>query len=170
MVKKPEKGGWYYKMESLGFNYRLTDFQSALGISQLKKLDRFIKRRREIVAKYNRAFKNIKEIMAPTERDYVKSAWHIYVIQLCLEKLKAGRKDIFEALQKEGLGVQVHYIPLNFQPFYQKKFGYKKGDFPVAERYYQRTITLSLFPKMTNEDVDRAIKAVKKVIKFYGKN
>jgi len=120
IVKKPKKGGWYYEIEKPGFNYRLTDFQCALGISQLKKIDKFIKRRREIVAKYNEAFKDVKEIITPAERKYVKSAWHIYPIQLNLEKLKVNRKRIFEELQKEGIGVQIHYIPLHLQPFYRK--------------------------------------------------
>ena len=165
IIKKLKRGRWYYEIENPGFNYRLTDFQSALGISQLKKIDKFIKRRKEIVANYNKAFKNIKEIIIPTEKKYVKSAWHIYPIQLNLEKLKASRKKIFEFLQSEGLGVQVHYLPLHLQPFYRKEFGYKVGDFPIAEKYYKRAITLPLFPKMTNKDIERVIKAVKKVIK-----
>ena len=169
MIKKPEKGGWYYEIEDLGYNYKITDFQCALGISQLKKLDKFIKLRREIVAKYNKAFRDIKEIVTPIEKNYLKSAWHIYPIQLVLEKLKVGRKKVFEELMKKGLGVQVHYIPLHLQPFYKKKFNYKKGDFPVAEKYYERAITLPLFPKMTNEDVGRVIKIVKKIINSYKK-
>jgi UDP-4-amino-4,6-dideoxy-N-acetyl-beta-L-altrosamine transaminase len=169
IIKKPEKGGWYYEIENPGYNYRLTDFQCALGLSQLKKINKFIKKRREIVEKYNDAFKDIEEIITPTERNYVKSAWHIYVIQLCLEKLKVDRKKMFEELQKEGLGVQVHYLPLHLQPLYRKKFGYKKGDFPVAEIYYQRAITLPLFPKMTGREVNKVIKSVKKVIDLYKK-
>jgi UDP-4-amino-4,6-dideoxy-N-acetyl-beta-L-altrosamine transaminase len=169
IIKKPEKGGWYYEIENLGYNFRLTDFQSALGLNQLKKIKKFIKRRREIVAKYNKEFRNIKEIITPTERNYVKSAWHIYVIQLCLERLKTGRKEIFEALQKAGIGVQVHYLPLHLQPFYKRKFGYKIGDFPIAEKYYQRAITLPLFPKMTNKEVGQVIKTIKKIINFYKK-
>jgi len=167
IVKKPEKGGWYYEIKNLGYNFRLTDFQCALGISQLKKINKFIERRREIVTQYNQAFKNIREIITPTERNYVKSAWHIYLIQLRLDKLKASRKKIFEALQKERIGVQVHYLPLHLQPFYMKKFGYKIGDFPIAERYYQRAITLPLFPKMTNKDVNDVIRSVKKIINYY---
>ncbi len=167
IVKNPKKGGWYYEIENPGFNYRLTDFQCALGISQLKKIGKFIKRRREIVAKYNRAFKNIKEIITPIEKKYVKSACHIYIIQLFLDELKVSRKKIFEVLQREGLGIQIHYIPLHLQPFYKKKFGYKKGDFPMAEKYYERAITLPLFPKMTDKDVNEVIKRVKKVINFY---
>jgi len=169
IIKKHQKGGWYYEIENPSLNLRLTDFQCALGLSQLKKIDRFIERRREIVSKYNKAFKDIKEIILPRERSYVKSAWHIYVIQLRLEKLKVGRRKIFEELQKEGLGVQVHYLPLHLQPFYRKKFGYKKGDFPIAESYYQRVITLPLFPKMTNKEVDYVINTVRRVISFYKK-
>jgi len=169
VVKKPKMGGWYYEIENPGYNYRLTDFQCALGLSQLRRLDKFIKRRREIAMKYNRAFRNIKEIITPTEREYVQSAWHIYVIQLQIDKLKVNRKRIFKALRKEGLGVQVHYIPLHLQPFYRKNFDYKTGDFPMAEKYYQGAITLPLFPKMTNKDAERAIKVVKKTINLYRK-
>ena len=163
IIKKPEKSSWYYEIKNLGYNYRITDFQCALGISQLNKLNKFIKKRREIVSKYNKAFKNIAEIITPVEKNYVKSAWHIYPIQLKLEKLKMSRKKIFEELQKQGIGVQVHYIPLHFQPFYKKKFGYKKGDFPVTEKYYQRAITLPLFPKMTYKEIAKVIKTVKKI-------
>ena len=165
IIKKPEKGSWYYEIENPGYNYRLTDFQCALGISQLKKIDKFIKRRREIVAKYNKSFKNIKEIIIPKEKNYVKSAWHIYPIQV----QGIDRREIFEQLQKQGIGVQVHYLPLHLQPFFQKKFGYKAGDFPKAEKYYQRAITLPLFPKMTNGEVNRVISTVKKVINLYKK-
>ncbi len=169
IIKKPKKGSWYYEIENPGYNFRITDFQCALGRSQFKKIDKFIKRRREIVAQYNKAFKGIEEIIIPSERNYVKSAWHIYVIQLCLEKLKASRKEIFESLQKQGIGAQVHYIPIHLHPFYKRKFGYNSGDFPIAERYYQRTITLPLFPKMSDKEVDRVIKIVKKTISFYKK-
>lgn len=165
IVKNPQKGGWYYEIDEPGYNYRLTDFQCALGISQLKKINKFIKKRREIVTKYNRAFKDLNEIVAPVERSYVKSAWHIYSIQL-----RSGKREkIFKALQKEGVGVQVHYIPLHLQPFYKKEFGYKKGNFPVAERYYERTITLPLFPGIADKKLDKIIKIVKKIIDFYKK-
>lgn len=167
IIKKPEKGGWYYEIENLGHNFRITDFQCALGISQLKKINKFLKRRREIVAEYNKAFKGIKEIILPEEKKDRKSAWHIYIIQLCLEKLKVDRKGIFEAFQKEGIGVQVHYLPLHLQPFFKKKFGYKVGDFPIAEKYYKKAITLPLFPKMTDGDVRYIIRSVKSIINDY---
>jgi len=167
IVKKPKKGGWYYEIKNPGFNYRLTDFQCALGISQLKKLDKFVKRRKEIVDRYNKAFSDLGEIVTPNEREGVKSAWHIYIIQLVLEKLKVDRKKIFERLQKEKIGVQVHHVPVHLHPFYKEKFGYKKGDFPITERYYERAITLPLFPKMSNKEIERVIKIVKKIISFY---
>lgn len=158
IVKKPEKGEWYYEINDLGFNFRLTDFQSALGLSQLKKLDRFIKRRKEIRDKYNQAFKHVKEIITIRENHYAKSAWHIYVVQV------NERDRLFRILRENGIGVQVHYIPVHLLFFYKKKFGYKQGDFPVAESYYQKAITLPLFPKMTNHNIERVINLVKNEI------
>lgn len=165
--KKPEKGAWYYEFERPGYNYRITDIQCALGLSQLKKLPAFIARRREIVRAYNEAFRGVKEIILPIQRDYTNPAYHLYVIQLRLEMLKTDRKQIFEAFKEEGIGVQVHYMPLHLQPFYKKKFGYKKGDFPVAENYYERALTLPLFPKMTQQETRAVIQAAKKIIGEY---
>lgn len=163
-------GPWYYEMQELGYNYRLTDFQCALGISQLKKIDRIIQRRREIVQKYNSEFKDIIEIKIPEINPADSNpAWHIYIIQLNLERLKVDRREIFEALRAENIGVNVHYIPIHLQPYYQKRFGYNLGDFPKAENYYSRAITLSVFPKMTDKDVDDVIMAVKKVINYHKK-
>jgi perosamine synthetase len=163
------KGPWYYEIQDPGHNFRITDFQCALGIGQMKKLNRFVERRREIASRYNEAFADMKEIVTPMESADVKAAYHIYVIQLRTELLKVGRKEIFEALRAENIGVNVHYMPLHLHPFYQREFGYRKGDYPKAERYYGRTITLPIFPKMSDEDVEDVIKAVKKVIKSYRK-
>jgi len=162
------EGPWYYEMQELGYNYRITDCQCALGISQLKKLDKFIGQRREIVKRYNEAFKNIEEIIVPYEKPEVKSAWHIYVIRLKLDRLKATRKEIFEALRAENIGVHVHYIPVYYHPYYQK-LGYQKGLCPKAEKYYEEAITLPLFSKMSYKDVEDVIEAVKKVITCYRK-
>lgn len=169
IIKRPEKGAWYYEIENPGNNYRITDLQCALGLSQMKKLGQFIRQRREIVRHYNRAFGTMKEVVVPTEKAYARSAYHIYAIRLRLEYLKAGRREIFDALRNEGLGVQVHYIPVHFHPFYRRKFGYQKGDFPVAERYYECAITLPLFPKMTSQEINTVIKAVRGVISRYRK-
>jgi len=163
IVKRPEKGAWYYEIENPSFNFRITDIQCALGISQLKKIDKFIERRREIAAIYNQAFKNNKEIIIPTEKDFAKSAWHLYPVQI----QGIDRRKVFEKLHEEGILVQVHYIPLHLHPFYQKKFGYKLGDFPTAEKYYERAITLPLFPKMTNNEIKRVFNTIKKIINYY---
>lgn len=154
------EGGWYYEMHYLGYNYRITDIQCALGVSQFKKLDEFIKRRREIVKMYNDAFSDLKEIIAPYEKSDVKSAYHLYVVQL----LNMNRKKVFDGLRAENIGVHVHYIPVHLQPYYKKELGYLEGDFPTAEEYYNRALTLPLFPKMSDNDVNDVIDAVKKVI------
>jgi len=167
IVPKPDKAPWYYEISQPGHNFRITDFQCALGISQLKKLDFFIRRRREIAARYDEAFSEIDEIITPVAEDFVTAVYHIYVIQLRTEKLKAGRKEIFEALRAENIGVNVHYIPVHLHPFYQRSFGYKRGDYPRAERYYDRAITLPIFAKMSNEDVQDVIDAVRKVIYYF---
>jgi dTDP-4-amino-4,6-dideoxygalactose transaminase len=161
-------GPWYYEQQLLGYNYRLTDVQSALGTSQMKKIDTFVARRREIVKKYNDAFKNSKEIVIPFEEDFSNSGWHIYVIRIKPELLNATRKEIFEALQSENIGVNVHYLPVYLHPYY-KNIGYQRGLCPVAEEVYEDIITLPLFPSMSNEDVTDVIMAVEKVISYYRK-
>lgn len=161
-------GPWHYEQIDLGYNYRITDIQCALGISQMNKIDKFINRRREIVKKYNEAFKNIEEIDIPHEADFSNSGWHIYLIKLNLERLTCTRKEIFEALQAENIGVNVHYIPVYLHPYY-KNLGYEKGMCPVAEEIYNRIITLPLFPSMLDEDIDDVINAVRKVIDAYRK-
>jgi len=164
------EGPWYYEMQELGYNYRLTDFQCALGIAQLKKIDKNIQRRVEIAKRYNDEFKDLTEIIIPELNPLDStSTWHIYMIQLNLEKLKVGRKEIFEALRAENIGVNVHYIPVHLQPYYQKTYNYHKGDFPKAENYYSRAITLPIFPKMSDKDIDDVIAVVKKVINYYKK-
>ncbi|MBE3089259.1 MAG: UDP-4-amino-4,6-dideoxy-N-acetyl-beta-L-altrosamine transaminase [Actinobacteria bacterium] len=147
-------GPWYYEMQQLGFNYRITDLQCALGINQLKKLEKYLKRRRELVSIYNKELSKIDKIILPDEKPYVKSSWHIYYIRL---KDAGKRRLIFEELQKSNIGVQVHYIPVYLQPYYRKNFGYKVGDYPKAEDYYQSTITLPLYPKMMNSEIQYII-------------
>ena len=162
-------GGWYHEMQELGYNYRLTDFQCALGLSQLQRIDLFLELRKEIVEQYDSAFRDMPELTIP-KIDYPDrtSAWHLYVIQLNLDKLKVGRREIYDALRAEGIGVQVHYIPVHYHPYYQQ-LGYKKGDYPVAEAYYERCLSLPLFPKMNEKDVSDVIQAVNKVLDFYRK-
>jgi len=161
------EGGGYHEIDQPGYNLRITDFQCALGLSQMDKLAGFIRRRREIAFKYNRAFASMAEIITPVEKDYVRAAYHIYVIQLRTGMLAAGRREVFDALRAENIGVNVHYVPLHLQPFYIREFGYKKGDYPRAERYYERAITLPIFPGMSDDDVDDVIRAVTRVILYY---
>ena len=163
----PDIGPWHYEIQEPGYNFRITDFQCALGISQLKKLERFVARRREIAARYNEAFAEMEEIITQPESADVKAAYHIYVIQIRTELLKVGRREIFEALRAENIGVNVHYVPVHLHPFYQREFGYKKDDYPKAERYYERAITLPIFPKMSDKDVEDVIGAVQKVTRDY---
>lgn len=163
----PDQGPWYYEITQPGYNYRITDFQCALGLSQMNKLDHFIRRRREIAARYNEAFYQMEEIITPPQGNDAKPVHHIYVIQLRTEMLSVGRKEIFEALRCENIGVNVHYVPVHLHPFYQRQYGYRKGDYPVSEKYYDRAITLPVFPGMTGKDAEDVIKAVKKVVRRY---
>lgn len=161
-----DQGPWYYEQLELGYNYRITDIQCALGISQLNKLDKFLERRREIAEKYNKYLKDIDGIILPYQEEYTKSSWHLYIIQLELEKFNVGRREIFEALQAENIGVNVHYIPVYYHPYYQK-LGYEKGLCPNAEKLYERIITIPLYPKMSDEDVEDVVMALEKVLKYY---
>lgn len=153
-------GPWYYEMRELGFNYRLTDMQAALGFSQLKKIDGFIKRRREIVKTYNDAFKAVPFLTVPYEREDVFSAFHLYVITINFEGIKKTRAQVMQELREKGIGTQVHYIPAHLLPYYQENFGFKEGDFPVSEDYYLHCLSIPLYPKMTADDIDRVIAAV----------
>lgn len=146
------QGGWYYEMTDLGYNYRMTDLQAALGVSQIKKLDAFIEKRREIAAKYNEAFKEIDGIKIPEQLANTGSGWHLYMVQL----ENADRKKVFDAMRAESIGVHVHYIPVYWHPYYQQ-LGYKKGLCPVAEAWYEMALTLPIFPDLKNEDIEKII-------------
>ncbi len=161
-------GPWYYEQIDLGYNYRITDIQCALGSSQMKKIDKFLTKRREIVAIYNEQFKKIEEVMTPYEAEFSNSGWHIYVIKLDLDKLTCTRKEVFEALKAENIGVNVHYYPVYMHPYYQK-LGYKKGLCPNSEKLYDSMITLPIYPSMNNNDVNDVIEAVTKVVTYYRK-
>lgn len=160
--KTAKRGTWYYEMRDLGFNYRITDFQCALGISQLKNIDRFINRRIEIADMYNNSFKNIKGIEIPFMGNDFKPSWHIYVLKINYKYFGFSRAEIMFNLKKHNnIITQVHYIPVYRQPFY-KRFMFDFRDYPNAESYYEKTLTLPVYPKMTDEDVDRVITFFKK--------
>jgi perosamine synthetase len=159
-------GSWYYEMTDLGYNYRLTDIQCALGLSQLKKLSSWVTRRRQIAARYTEPFSSMPELDLPAVPSDRGHAWHLYVIRLNLERLRVGRAEVFRALRAENIGVNVHYIPVPWHPYYQG-LGYKKGEWPVAEREYERMISLPIFPGMTDRDGEDVIAAVQKVIAHF---
>lgn len=161
----PNKPGpWYYEVQRLGFNYRLTDIHCALGINQLKKLGAFMKRRREIVDRYNRELAGLPVLTLPYERPGVSSAFHLYATLIDFKRLGKSRKEVMEELVKERIGTQVHYIPVHLQPYYRKEFGYRKGDLPNSEAYYEKALSLPLYPRMTDEEVSHVIKHVRRVL------
>jgi dTDP-4-amino-4,6-dideoxygalactose transaminase len=131
-------------------NYRMTDIQAALGLSQLDRIDEFVVRRRELVRRYNEQFSGFP-LTIPWQYSDAHSAFHLYVVRLKLDKIKKTRKEVFEFLRKKGIGVNVHYIPVHIQPYYKKQgFGY--GQYPEAENYYEEAITLPLYPSMTESE------------------
>ncbi len=162
--QRQAKGHWHYEMTSLGFNYRLTDIACALGLSQLGKLEANLSRRREIAARYATAFREQSAILKPVVRDKVNPAWHLYPIRLNLEKVTVSRATVFRALRAENIGVNVHYIPVHHHPYYRDHFGYRGGEYPIAENAYERLISLPMFHGMTQQDVDDVIAAVRKIL------
>ena len=155
---------WFYEMTELGFNYRLTDFQCALGMSQLHKLPVWVQRRQEIARRYDEAFAAVPAIQPLRVRADVSHAYHLYVIRLDLAHLRADRAQVFAALRAENIGVNVHYIPVHLHPFYRERFGTGRGLCPIAEAAYERILSLPIFPGMTGEDVEDVVRATTKVI------
>jgi perosamine synthetase len=159
-----EHGPWYYEMQELGYNYRITDLQCALGISQLSRLDQFIERRREIVSIYNEAFSQSPGLICPklrNEQDRDHTSWHLYTVQIDFDQIGKTRTDVMNGLRQNGVGTQVLYIPVHLQPWYRKTYGYSVGKCPVAESYYTRALSLPLFPAMSDNDVGRVITAIR---------
>ena len=157
------EGPWYYEQHELGFNYRLTELQAALGISQLKRVLHFIEKRHILRESYEKSI-NSKNIILPQQDKNCYSALHLYPIQLRLEELTLSKKEIFESLRDQGIGVNLHYIPVHFHPYYEK-LGFKRGDFPNAENYYKRAISIPLFPSMSSRDQEYVISTILKTIK-----
>lgn len=168
LMDKESEGSWYYQQVALGYNYRMTDIQAALLSSQLDKLNMFAKRRKELVKRYNEAFKLIPEITVQKEIPESDTVRHLYILQFNLEMLKCGRREIFDALQAEGVGVNVHYIPTYTFPYY-RSLGYKPGICPNAEKLYERMISIPLYYSLSDEQQNKVIEAVKKVIDYYRK-
>ncbi len=166
---KKNYGPWHYEMQALGFNYRLTDIQSALGLSQLKRLTEFIKKRQEITYRYDRAFSRFEEIKTLVEKPYAGSSHHLYIIRLDSDKIRIPKKTVFKEYQKRGIIVNVHYMPVYQHPYYQN-LGYKIGICPNAERYFNEAITLPLYPTMSREDISRVIKTTGNIITKYSRH
>ncbi len=167
MERAPE-GGWYYEQIDLGLNYRMTDIQAALLLSQLDKIGRFAERRREIAARYDHAFGEMEEITVQKEIPESDTVRHLYLLNVNLDFLKTDRKTVYDALEAENVGCNVHYIPVYYFPHYQR-LGYKKGLCPNAEALYERLITIPLYYGMSDEDVEGVIRAVRKVMRYFRK-
>ena len=160
-------GQWYYEMVLLGFNYRLPDIVCALGLQQLKRLESNLARRRAVANRYTAVFRDMLGIVPPAVRSEVNPAWHLYPIRLDLKTFVVDRAQIFRALRAENIGVNVHYIPVHWHPYYRERFGYKGGEFRVAEDAYAQLISLPMFHGMSNQDVEDVILAVRKVLRHY---
>lgn len=171
----------YYEMQSLGYNYRMPDINAALGLSQLKKLDRFVARRQEIAAKYDEAFRSLRPRLVPVSecRGVTVSgsnpdtpilpyphthAYHLYVVQIDFPRIGKTRNEVFQSLEKAGIKAQVHYIPVHLHPFYRERFGYGPGLCPVAERAYERLLSLPMYPALRDEDVEWVVESVTQVV------
>ncbi len=164
--QRERTGTWHYEMVELGFNYRLSDLQCALGHSQLRKLPGWVSRRRAIAERYTDAFDCLPGLIPPKVRADCEPAWHLYVVRLELEQLRGGRAEVFRALRAENIGVNVHYPPVPWHPYYQR-LGYARGNWPVAEAASERVLSLPIWPGMSDADVEDVVVAVEKVLSHY---
>jgi len=161
------EGSWYYEVILPGYKCNMTDIQASLGLHQLKKLPGFQKRRREVVRAYTGAFQDMPEIQAPVERPEVESAWHLYTLRLNLERLKIDRARFIEEMKARGIGTSVHFIPIHLHPYYRDKYGYRPEDFPVTLENFRRIVSIPLHPRLSDEDVERVIAAVRGIVAEY---
>ena len=157
-------GPWYYEMHMLGFNYRITDFQCALGSNQLKKLNSFIKIREQIAFKYDKAFGDIDVFKIPKKRDNIQHAYHLYPILIDFERIDLKKIEFFKKMKDVGLNLQVHYVPIHLQPFYKNKYNFKKNDFPVSEKFYKQEVSLPIYPLLKESD---STKVIKNILRFF---
>ena len=161
MTKKTE-GGWYYQQVELGFNYRMNDLQAALGIAQMKRLDKFITIRHSLKQRYDELLKDLP-LITPAQSSDSYSSLHLYPVQLKLEQLSKAHNQIFDELRKNGVGVNLHYIPIHMQPYFQN-MGFKKGNFPIVEDYYSRAISIPIYQGLTTELQDKVVKVLKDLL------
>jgi dTDP-4-amino-4,6-dideoxygalactose transaminase len=164
-----EAGSWYYEILSPGYKDNMSDIMAGLGLSQLAKLERMQGIRQKLVNYYQAEFAKMPELEVPVELEYARHAWHLYIIKLNLDKLSIDRGNFVEELKEENIGTSVHFIPLHMHPYYRDKYGYKSGDFPVAESVFERNISLPLYPKMSMQDANDVVDAVRRVVERFRK-
>lgn len=160
-----KSGSWYYEIHDTGFKYNLSDVHAAIGLAQLHRADEFMRRRSEVARAYNEAFKGEDALQVPYVEPGIEHAWHLYVLRVRPERLRIGRNQLVEMLRERGVGTSVHCIPLNTMHFYQKNYGYRSGDFPVAEDIYSRCLSLPIYAAMSGDDVNYVIDAVRELIR-----
>jgi perosamine synthetase len=162
------EGSWYYEIIAPGYKYNLTDIAAGLGVAQLRKADAFLKRRMEIADRYREAFQELNELDLPLANEEIEGtthSWHLYVIRLNLHRLQIDRNNFIDELRRKGIGTSVHFIPLHIHPYYRETYGYQPDDFPVAYETYKRIISLPIYAKMTDRDVNRVIESVTEIVK-----
>ncbi len=162
LMTETTHGGWYYQQIDLGFNYRMTDIQAALGLSQIDRLDDYVAKRHQIAVRYNELLSELPVII-PWQHPDSYSGLHLYVIRLKLDLISKSHKQVFDALRDSGIGVNLHYIPVHTQPYYQQ-MGFKQGDFPQAEQYYSEAISLPMFPTLSEQDQNTVIETLRRVV------
>ncbi len=158
-----EKGTWYYEVIELGYKYNMDNIQGAMGVEQLKKVEDFIAKRRELAQHYTKLLKDVPEVITPTEKTYTRHAYHLYPLLLNTDRI--SREQFIAKLKEWNLGTSVHFIPLHLFPYYQRKHGYRKGDFPVAEWIFEREVSLPLYPGMSLQDVEYVVKVIKEILR-----
>jgi dTDP-4-amino-4,6-dideoxygalactose transaminase len=161
------QGSWYYEITAPGFKYNLTDIASALGLSQLKRLDAMRDRRTVIAAKFDAAFGQFPELQIPTAAPEVRHAWHLYALRLNLDRLSIDRAEFIDELRTRNIGTSVHFIPLHLHPYYRETYGFAPGDFPNAKREYEREVSLPIYSSMSDGDVEDVIEAVSDIVRTY---
>lgn len=162
-----EAGSWYYEVVAAGFKYNMTDIQAALGLHQLRRLPELQLRRQEIAAAYSRGLADVAEIQLPTARPEVEHAWHLYVIRLHLDRLTIDRARFIEEMKAHNIGTSVHFIPVHMHPYYRDRYGYRPDDFPVARHEFERMLSIPIYPRMSNRDVEDVIAAVSSIAKRF---
>jgi UDP-4-amino-4,6-dideoxy-N-acetyl-beta-L-altrosamine transaminase len=162
ILERKDPGGWYYEQHALGFNYRLTDIQAALGASQMRRLDGFIEQRRRIAARYRQLLAALPVAMQ-SEEENTRSSYHLFVVQLALETIGRSRREVYDGLHQAGVRANVHYIPIHTQPYY-RALGFRSGAFPNAERYYERALSLPVFPRLTDAEQDHVVATLARLL------